>query len=194
VDHDGLARRAAHYTALDAEGRNARFHAVMPQDRANDWAAAALPDLMFFAGRRCADVPEGLAEIHRLARDPGHGELALSVVPGARRRGLGRQLLAAAVEAGRAAGLQRLELNYTAANRPMGWLMQGQGAEIRSDGPDRVALIDLLPNTVRQDTDLNLKDRQRLDQQDGPLIAPHPVKAACTPSPAEPGPSSPTPP
>lgn len=146
VDPTHLARRAAHYRALDAEGRSGRFHGATRSDRAEDWALRTAPDMMLFASGSPGGVPAGLAEIH--LGGAGHGELALSVLPEWRGRGLGRALIDAAVEAARAAGLAELEVDYSAGNTALAHLMLEHGARISHEAADRIALLEL---SVAQD-------------------------------------------
>ena len=141
VNAGQLSRRAAHYRALDAEGRSGRFHGATGSDSVAEWAARTAPDMMLFASGSLGGAPAGLAEID-LSGDV-HGELALSVLPDWQGRGLGRVLIDAAIEAARAAGLAGLEVDYSAGNTALAHLMLEHGAQISHEAADRIALLDL---------------------------------------------------
>jgi RimJ/RimL family protein N-acetyltransferase len=63
-------------------------------------------------------------------------ELGLSVLPAARRRGLGQALLAAAAAHAREAGYRRLYVSCLAENTPMRGLARAAGMQVQCEGAD----------------------------------------------------------
>ena len=110
------------YAGPERAGRLAEIHA-----RAFDhpWAEPAIADLMRSPGAVGFEADGGFVLVRALA---GEAEiLTLAVEPGARRRGLGRALVRAAVGAAVAAGAEALFLEVAADNAAAVALYEGEG-------------------------------------------------------------------
>jgi GNAT superfamily N-acetyltransferase len=122
-----------HLLALALEDRHARFGAgrgdaaVAAYARGLDPSRARLVGGVDDAGGRVV----GLAEAHPTEL-PGAYEIAVSVHPDHRRRGLGRRLAAAAVAAAFAAGAATAEFHYAPGNRAVARLAAALGARFPS--------------------------------------------------------------
>lgn len=108
----------------------AALHAVC-FSRPRPWSAAEFADLLAAPGALLAALPGGFA-LGRAAADQAE-LLTLAVAPELRRRGLGRQLLAAFEDAARAAGAAEALLEVAEDNAPAralyaaaGWEAQGR--------------------------------------------------------------------
>jgi GNAT superfamily N-acetyltransferase len=126
-----------HLLGLDLVDRNARFHsgfgdaAVTTYARGLDFAVGILVGATQGPGNRIL----GLAEAHP-AGAPRTVELAVSVLATHRRRGLGRRLLAHALELAFAAGADTAELRCSPGNRHLMHIAMALGApsELASEG------------------------------------------------------------
>jgi GNAT superfamily N-acetyltransferase len=155
-DRDALTR---FYAALSPDSRAARFHGASPQ--------VGAPAVTYFCGSDHAHreglvaemVDEaGTAEIiGHVCLEPiaaGVSEMAIAVADAWQRRGVGRALLAAAVEWGRSHGIGTLSASMLSSNaailglvRSMGWPISFEAA----DGGTVEVLVrigDALPNAA----------------------------------------------
>ena len=107
--------RAAALAAIHAEAFDA------------PWSEQALADLMRSLGVVAFEGEGGFVLVRVLADEAEI--LTLAVVPSARRRGLGRALVRAAVGAATAAGAQALFLEVAAGNTAAVALYEGEGFE-----------------------------------------------------------------
>lgn len=105
---DIVARERKYLIFLEAPP----FEAML--DFVRDNIAAGHPHMVAVSGNRVV----GWCDIRRAARDAqAHcGTLGMGIIPGYRDGGLGRRLITAALDAARAAGLHRIELNAHADN------------------------------------------------------------------------------
>jgi len=126
---------AGYNACLDAVARERLYLAqteAPPVQHSRDWI---LPQLARSAPFFVAVVDETIAgwcDITPLTR-PGfthRGELGMGVLAPYRGRGIGRQLLEAAIAQARSLGLERIELQVFAGNRPAISLYQRSGFEM----------------------------------------------------------------
>lgn len=137
LDADARAEVLAHLHRLSADDRALRFSSVT-SDAALDAYAARIDfarDLVV-AARDAAGAIIGLAQVMPLASDRGSpAEVAFSVNPAARGRGLGRRLMAAAIEHAGAHGINRLVAQVCPRNAPMLAIFRAAGMALaREDG------------------------------------------------------------
>lgn len=90
-----------------------------------------------------ADPELELVAFAHLAIDADHGELGLSVLPGQRRRGLGRVLLDRAATHARNQGLNTLFMQCLADNAPMQRLARRAGMSVVTSAGESEARLDL---------------------------------------------------
>lgn len=86
----------------------------------------------------------GLAEILRLAVHAAEAEVAFSILPAARGRGLGHFLMMAANSHARASGLRRLRAYVRPGNKAMLTIFARAGMELQRDGDEVLGLLHLV--------------------------------------------------
>jgi GNAT superfamily N-acetyltransferase len=121
----------AHLLALDPAGRASRFHVPLCDDAVRAYARRLDCERMILIGAFDPDsgCVIGLAEAHLDDADGPHfAEVSVSVLTRHRNRGIGRLLVAVALDAAAARGAQRAEFYYQAGNRAITHLVRDLGA------------------------------------------------------------------
>jgi ribosomal protein S18 acetylase RimI-like enzyme len=120
-----------HLLALDMRDRRARFHAAV-----SDWMITAYvsqldPKRVVLVGAvgRATGRLIGLAEAHPAA-SPHTVEMAVTVEPPCRRRGLGQRLVAQALARAFASGAETAEFLFTHSNAALAGLAAALGAKV----------------------------------------------------------------
>lgn len=135
---------SAHLLALSAADRHKRFMAVVNDAYIVRYAAALNPPRDLLTG--AFDGRQLLAFMHAAVCGQGDDsaiEIGLSVQPGWRRQGLGRQLCLAAIGHAQRLCVPRLLLLFRTDNRAMGSLMHSLGAQIEHDGMESCATLEV---------------------------------------------------
>ncbi len=127
----------AHFNTLSADDRALRFSAVTSEAALETYAARIdfSRDLVV-AARDAAGAIVGIAQVMPFSSDRGSAaEVAFSVDPAARGQGLGRRLMAAAIEHAGARGVGRLVAQVCPQNAPMLAIFRAAGMRLaREDG------------------------------------------------------------
>jgi len=126
-----MAAVEAHLLALDPAGRASRFHVPLCDDAVRAYARRLDCRRMILVGAVDPETGEviGLAEAHLGAGDgPQSAEVSVSVLTRHRGRGIGRLLVAVALDAAAARGARRAEFHYQAGNRAIAHLVRDLGA------------------------------------------------------------------
>jgi RimJ/RimL family protein N-acetyltransferase len=134
------------FAGLSPESRRLRFHGATPRlSSATRRGLGAVDghDHLAVAAFTAAGEPIGIARLVRL--DARHGELAVEVVDAWQGRGVGRRLLGAVTERGRAAGHTRLVAEVLSENTPMRALLASVLPIVASttDGAETTLVADL---------------------------------------------------
>ena len=134
----------AHLLSLDAADRSARFSGAVDDAGIRRYVAGigAAGNVLVGAlrGRRLV----GLAHAAVYAvRGELAAEIGISVDAGARKRGLGRQLLRAALDAARRLEVGRVHVVFASVNTAMAALARSLGARVEHDGADACAVFEL---------------------------------------------------
>lgn len=181
----------AHLLALDAGDRQRRFGHTVSDDRLQAYAAQLNFEHDQVFGT--FDRRLRLVALGHLALDTGatagHGELGLSVLPGARGRGLGTRLFEHAVMHARNRGVHTLHIHLAPENTAMLAIVQAAGAHIALDGSEALAVLPLAGETLGTQIGELLGERAaaldfRLKLQT--LRVPTPARGAASPTPIPP--------
>lgn len=146
LGRDALPDIVMHLTALDDADRRMRFgrpmndEALLRHAMALDFQRDALFGLF--------DASCRLAALAHVARGLHEAEVGLSVLPIARRQGLAQRLLSHAIGWARAQGARRLTMRCLGENAAMRRLAQRAGMEVRGDGADLEAALQM-PDAMR---------------------------------------------
>ncbi|MCV2882170.1 GNAT family N-acetyltransferase [Actibacterium sp. XHP0104] len=147
LSHRDKAAVLAHLLRLDAEDRYMRFFAGITDNGIRryvdgiDWKASVL--IGHFSGARMVGLAELLPSGPRWQRGM---ELAVSVEPHWRGRGLGRHLCESALEKARARHMRCVRLLVLHENTAMLRMVRAMGAELSQEAGVVTALIRLKPD------------------------------------------------
>lgn len=126
----------AHLLALDPAGRASRFHVPLCDDGVRAYArrigrSESMSLILIGAMEPDSGQLIGLAEAHLAADDDPQGaEVSVSVLARHRGRGVGRLLVAVALDAAAARGARRAAFHYQAGNRAIARLVHDLGTPI----------------------------------------------------------------
>ncbi len=123
----------AHLLALDASDRHSRFHALLGDDAIRDYIARIDFERMILTGAfdEGSERLVGLAEAHLDATtSPLRAEVSVSVLPSHRSQGIGRLLVAVALDDAATRGTRRADFYYQTGNRTVARLVRDLGAPI----------------------------------------------------------------
>jgi GNAT superfamily N-acetyltransferase len=132
-----------HLLALGAEDRRLRFGFALRD--ASISAYIARIDFERDAAFAIFDDELSLVGAAHLAREPGHAELGVSVLPGHRGRGCGGALLARAHQRARNWGVRSLFMHCLSENAAMMHLARKQGVAIVAEAGEADAWLALAP-------------------------------------------------
>jgi GNAT superfamily N-acetyltransferase len=123
----------AHLLALSSSDRASRFHALLGDDAVHAYVRRIDFERMILVGAFDLDSERliGLAEAH-LDDDalPLRAEVSITVVASHRGRGIGRLLVAVALDDAAARGTRRAEFYYQTGNRAVARLVRDLGAPV----------------------------------------------------------------
>jgi GNAT superfamily N-acetyltransferase len=123
----------AHLLALDASDRHSRFHALLGDDAIRDYIGRIDFERMILIGAfdEGSERLVGMAEAHLDATtSPLRAEVSVSVLPRHRSQGIGRLLVAVALDAAATRGTRRADFYYQTGNRTVARLVRDLGAPI----------------------------------------------------------------
>lgn len=135
-----------HFLALGAEDRRLRFGLPLGDNAVRAYVARI--DFERDAVFGIFDDELVLVAAAHLARDRGHAELGVSVLPGFRARGFGAALLARCLQHARNWGLGTLFMHCLTENAAMLHLARKQGMEIAARSGEADAWLKLPPADV----------------------------------------------
>jgi len=127
----------AHLLAFDANDRHSRFHALLGDDAIRDYIGRIDFARMILTGAFDEETGDdsgrlvGLAEAHLDApTSPLRAEVSVSVLASHRSQGIGRLLVAVALDAAATRGTRRADFYYQTGNRAVARLVRDLGAPI----------------------------------------------------------------
>lgn len=132
----------AHLLALDPSNRMSRFHALLGDDAVRDYVRRIDFAGMILVGAFDQDSERliGLAEAHlEGAALPRRAEVSVTVLASHRGRGVGRLLVAVALDVAAARGARRAEFYILPGNRAIARLVRNLGAPV-AQSPGFIAL------------------------------------------------------
>lgn len=132
-----------HFLALGTEDRRLRFGISIGDRAIGDYVARI--DFERDAAFGIFDDELSLVGAAHVARDRGHAELGVSVLPGFRGKGYGAALLARALQRARNWGVQALFLHCLSENGAMMHLARKQGMDIVAESGEADAWLKLPP-------------------------------------------------
>ena len=135
-----------HFLALGAEDRRLRFGLPLGDNAVRAYVARM--DFERDAAFGVFDDELALVAAAHLARERGHAELGVSVLPGFRGRGAGAALLARALQHARNWGVAALFMHCLTENAAMLHLARKQGMEIGAQSGEADAWLKLPPADV----------------------------------------------
>jgi GNAT superfamily N-acetyltransferase len=135
-----------HFLALGEEDRRLRFGLALGDSAIRAYVAGI--DFERDAVFGVFDDELALAAVAHLARDKGHAELGVSVLPGFRGGGLGAALLARSLTHARNWGMGTLFMHCLTENAAMLHLARKQGMEIAARSDEADAWLKLPPADV----------------------------------------------
>jgi len=121
-----------HLLALDAEDRHLRFAHVLSDDGVRRYVEGI--DMTRDAVFVVTDTDLAIIGAAHLAREDGHAELGISVLPQSRGQGIGGALLARCAARGRNWGMRVMFMNCLVENAAMMHLARKQGLKIAVSG------------------------------------------------------------
>jgi GNAT superfamily N-acetyltransferase len=130
-----------HLLALDAEDRRLRFAHALSDDGVRHYVEGI--DLSRDAVFVVTDVNLAIIGAAHLAREDGHAQLGISVLPQSRRQGIGGGLLARCAARARNWGMRVMFMNCLVENAAMMRLAHKQGLKIAVSGADAEAFVRL---------------------------------------------------
>jgi GNAT superfamily N-acetyltransferase len=125
----------AHFLALGPGDRTSRFHALLGDDAVRHYVHRIDFRRMILVGAFDLDSDRliGLAEAHLDApAAPLRAEASVSVLASRRGRGIGRLLMAVALDAAAARGTRRANFYYQTGNRPIAHLVRDLGRPVET--------------------------------------------------------------
>jgi GNAT superfamily N-acetyltransferase len=130
-----------HLLALDAEDRRLRFAHALSDDGVRHYVEGI--DLSRDAVFVVTDVNLAIVGAAHLAREDGHAQLGVSVLPQSRRQGIGGGLLARCTARARNWGMRVMFMNCLVENAAMMHLARKQGLKIAVSGAEAEAFVRL---------------------------------------------------
>jgi GNAT superfamily N-acetyltransferase len=130
-----------HLLALDAEDRRLRFAHALSDDGVRHYVDGI--DLSRDAIFVVTDVNLEIIGAAHLAREDGHAQLGMSVLPQSRRQGIGGGLLARCAARARNWGMRVMFMNCLVENAAMMHLARKQGLKIAVSGAEAEAFVRL---------------------------------------------------
>ena len=130
-----------HLLALDAADRHLRFVHVLSDEGVGDYVEAIdlTRDVVFVV----TDTDLAIIGAAHLAREDGHAQLGISVLPRSRRQGIGGGLLARCTARARNWGMRVMFMNCLVENAAMMRLAHKQGLKIAVSGAEAEAFVRL---------------------------------------------------
>ena len=131
----------AHLLALDAADRHLRFAHVLPDEGVRQYVEDIdlTRDVVFVV----TDTNLAIIGAAHLAREDGHAQLGMSVLPHSRRQGIGGSLLTRCAARARNWGMQVMFMNCLVENAAMMHLARKQGLKIAVSGAEAEAFVQL---------------------------------------------------
>jgi GNAT superfamily N-acetyltransferase len=130
-----------HLLALDAEDRRLRFAHALSDDGVRHYVEGI--DLTRDAVFVVTDTNLAVIGAAHLAREDGHAQLGMSVLPQGRGQGIGGALLARCAARASNWGVRVMFMNCLVENAPMMHLARKQGLKIAVSGGDAEAFVRL---------------------------------------------------
>jgi GNAT superfamily N-acetyltransferase len=130
-----------HLLALDAEDRRLRFAHALSDDGVRHYVEGI--DLTRDAVFVVTDVNLAIIGAAHLAREGGHAQLGMSVLPQSRGQGIGGALLARCAAHARSWSMRVMFMNCLVENAAMMHLARKQGLKIAVSGADAEAFVRL---------------------------------------------------
>jgi GNAT superfamily N-acetyltransferase len=130
-----------HLLALDAEDRHLRFAHMLSDDGIRHYVEGI--DLSRDAVFVVTDTNLAIIGAAHLAREDGHAQLGISVLPHSRRRGVGGALLERCAARARNWDMRVMFMNCLVENAAMMHLARKQGMKIAVSGADAEAFVRL---------------------------------------------------
>jgi GNAT superfamily N-acetyltransferase len=130
-----------HLLALDAEDRRLRFAHALSDDGVRHYVEGI--DLSRDAVFVVTDVNLATIGAAHIAREDGHAQLGISVLPQSRRQGIGGGLLARCTARARNWGMRVMFMNCLVENAAMMHLARKQGLKIAVSGAEAEAFVQL---------------------------------------------------
>ena len=130
-----------HLLALEAEDRRLRFAHALSDDSVGHYVEGI--DLSRDAVFVVTDVNLATIGAAHIAREDGHAQLGISVLPQSRRQGIGGGLLARCTARARNWGMRVMFMNCLVENAAMMHLARKQGLKIAVSGAEAEALVQL---------------------------------------------------
>jgi GNAT superfamily N-acetyltransferase len=131
----------AHLLALDPEDRHLRFAHMLSDDGIRHYVEAI--DLTRDAVFVVTSTDLAIDGAAHLAREDGHAELGISVLPRSRSQGIGGALLARCAARARNWGMRVMFMNCLVENAAMMHLAHKQGLKIAVSGAEAEAFVRL---------------------------------------------------
>jgi ribosomal protein S18 acetylase RimI-like enzyme len=130
-----------HLLALDAEDRHLRFAHMLSDEGIRHYVEGI--DLSRDAVLVVTDTNLAIIGAAHLAREDGHAQLGISVLPQSRRQGIGGALLVRCAARARNWGVRVMFMNCLVENTAMMHLAREQGLKIAVSGADAEAFVRL---------------------------------------------------
>jgi ribosomal protein S18 acetylase RimI-like enzyme len=130
-----------HLLALDAEDRHLRFAHMLSDEGIRHYVEGI--DLSRDAVLVVTDTNLAIIGAAHLAREDGHAQLGISVLPQSRRQGIGGALLVRCAARARNWGVRVMFMNCLVENTAMMHLARKQGLKIAVSGADAEAFVRL---------------------------------------------------
>ena len=137
------AQLLTHLLALDAEDRHLRFAHMLSDDGIRHYVEGI--DLARDAVFVVTGIDLAIIGAAHLAREDGHAQLGISVLPQSRGQGIGGALLVRCAARARNWGARVMFMNCLVENAAMMHLAREQGLKIAVSGADAEAFVRLPP-------------------------------------------------
>lgn len=170
----------AHYLRLDACSRRRRFFAAIDDAALAERAALVGSPALPMVGGLDGDALRALGELS--LDGEGTAEVALSVEPAWRGRGVGTAILRRLVEKASNRGIRRIQARCLDDNRAMLQLARRAGAVIRNDAGEAEGTIEAPPATWLSLLDECAEDGWALAKIAGESLLPPPSDLVVVPS------------
>jgi len=175
LSESARATLARHFLALPVQDRSLRFGMALAPAVISAYVDQINLDRDAVLGVH--DERNALVGVAHVAIEDDHAEVALSVLPAHRRRGIGSALFRRAIAHARIRRMPRLLMHYLTANVPIMRMAQKFGLVIVESGSDTDAFLELqpAPSTVLGATSNEALDTSALVRQPSspPLLETH---------------------